>query len=172
MSNTFSSRHYLDGGDAVVVGKGVFHSTKVLSENGLFLLEIETPPCKTDLVRLSDNYGRELSGYEGVSEMVTANLESFGYFDFDESKAYSSRTHETDRFSVTIEVFVADEEFTRKFAVSPEGLYTSCRGALYDGDGAMILAPGDTQKCEALSAAGALHIQGKTILLKTVSRDK
>jgi quercetin dioxygenase-like cupin family protein len=47
-----------------VIRRGLFHSTKALSPDGIFMFEIETPNDKNDLVRLSDNYGRASSGYE------------------------------------------------------------------------------------------------------------
>jgi len=47
-----------------MIRRGLFHSTKALSSGGVFLFEIETPRKKNDLVRLKDNYGRELSPYE------------------------------------------------------------------------------------------------------------
>jgi mannose-6-phosphate isomerase-like protein (cupin superfamily) len=46
--------------------RGLFHSTKALSDS-LLLLEVETPKDKHDLVRLSDNYGREFKSYEDSS---------------------------------------------------------------------------------------------------------
>ena len=50
--------------DKVMIRRGLFHSTKSISENGTFLFEIETPKDKNDLVRLKDNYGRESKPYE------------------------------------------------------------------------------------------------------------
>ena len=44
--------------------RGLFHSTKAISETGIFMLEVETPNDKNDLVRLEDEYGREDLGYE------------------------------------------------------------------------------------------------------------
>lgn len=58
--------------DAVILDRGVFHSTQCLSKNGLKLIEIETPPMKHDLIRLKDNYGRAGKGYEGSKEMIFA----------------------------------------------------------------------------------------------------
>jgi mannose-6-phosphate isomerase-like protein (cupin superfamily) len=48
-----------------MIRRGLFHSTKAVSPNGIFMFEIETPNDKNDLVRLSDKYGRASSGYEG-----------------------------------------------------------------------------------------------------------
>ena len=64
--------------DGVVIEEGVFHSTEAcsphliqpLSENGIWVMEIESPPIKTDLVRMKDEYGRAGTSYEGVDNMV------------------------------------------------------------------------------------------------------
>ena len=64
--------------DGVVIEEGVFHSTEAcsphliqpLSENGIWVMEIESPPIKTDLVRIKDEYGRSGTSYEGVDNMV------------------------------------------------------------------------------------------------------
>ncbi|MBA3064884.1 hypothetical protein KJ633_09145, partial [bacterium] len=69
--------------DAVIIHEGVFHSTeassalpiKPQSENGIWVMEIESPPLKTDLVRAMDEYGREGSSYEGISQMVFRSKE-------------------------------------------------------------------------------------------------
>lgn len=60
-----------DGIDLKPLGRnmirpGLFHSTKATSDDGLFLLEVETPRDKENLVRLEDNYGRQAQPYEGV----------------------------------------------------------------------------------------------------------
>ena len=55
----------LHGLDKVHIFRGRFHSTRSLSKGGSFILEIETPENKTDLVRLEDAYGRKGKSYEG-----------------------------------------------------------------------------------------------------------
>lgn len=50
--------------DKIMIRKGLFHSTKSISEGGSILFEIETPNDKQDLVRLKDSYGRENKPYE------------------------------------------------------------------------------------------------------------
>ena len=64
--------------DFVRIDKGVFHSSKALSseniyppsENGSFLIEIESPVDKGDLVRAKDSYGRKGKSYEGIDSML------------------------------------------------------------------------------------------------------
>ena len=50
--------------DKVMIRRGLFHSTKALSDDGICLFEIETPVDKHDLVRLNDKYGRSTKPYE------------------------------------------------------------------------------------------------------------
>ena len=58
--------------------KSAFHSTEAFSalpilphsENGVWVMEIESPPIKTDLVRMTDEYGRAGASYEGIDNMV------------------------------------------------------------------------------------------------------
>ncbi len=54
-------RRAAEGGS---IDKGAFHQTTTISETGAFVMEIETPVNKRDLVRLKDKYGREGQGYE------------------------------------------------------------------------------------------------------------
>src|SRR5262245_49400795 len=80
MCHTFQGRHRLGPHEAIMLEASVFHATKADGPEGLDLIEVETPRCKTDLVRLDDLYGREGSGYEGLSDMHTGRLDRFGYF--------------------------------------------------------------------------------------------
>jgi len=61
--------YHLKEGDIILFDKKVFHSTKAISEKGALVMELESPPNKTDLVRLKDKYGRENRGYELQNEM-------------------------------------------------------------------------------------------------------
>lgn len=56
--------------DIVTIDAGAFHSTRAISENGVRLLEFETPPMKHDLIRLKDEYGRANMVYEGLDKMI------------------------------------------------------------------------------------------------------
>lgn len=172
MSNTLSSRNYLKGGDALIMQKCVFHATKVLSPEGMFLLEIESPPIKTDLVRLEDKYGREKSGYEGLSDMKATNLSEYKYFTFEESPDYSREVHETGKYAVLMETFPDQKDFKRSFRNDGLGLYTLCKGKLFDKDDNQVLGTGETQKADFLLTVQGLHIKQKVVLMKTYSKDK
>lgn len=171
MSNTFRNRRFIKAGDALIMEKGVFHSTKALSGNGICILEIETPPDKTDLLRLEDRYGRERSGYEGVSEMQTTNLEKYDYFSFVEPERFERHSFSKDRFFISFEVFADDDEFKKHFKSRDGELYTSLRGTVLDRNGAAVLDTGDTQNSNAFTSAGGLRIPGKAVILKTMTRE-
>ena len=51
----------------IMIRKGLFHSTQAVSDGGAYVLEIETPVDKHDLVRFKDSYGREGKPYEDAT---------------------------------------------------------------------------------------------------------
>jgi len=73
--------------DGVIIEKMAFHSTEAfnslpiepVSENGIWVMEIESPPMKTDLVRMKDEYGREGATYEGTDNMVFGQEKCFTF---------------------------------------------------------------------------------------------
>lgn len=73
--------HDLCARDCVMIDKGTFHSTCATHPTGSFIMEIESPPEKSDLVRLKDEYGRENKGYEGRNEM-TRDLDQYEHHTF------------------------------------------------------------------------------------------
>lgn len=54
----------------LMIREGLFHSTKAISHNGIQVIEVESPPDKTNLVRLDDAYGRKEQPYEGPDAVV------------------------------------------------------------------------------------------------------
>jgi acetolactate synthase-1/2/3 large subunit len=69
--------------DCLMIDKGAFHqseaisdiSTKPMSQNGIWVMEIEAPVDKSDLVRLKDSYGRAGKAYEGANDIITSPVE-------------------------------------------------------------------------------------------------
>lgn len=75
---TFDNRFRMNSGEAVVLEPCVFHSSQTHAELGSFIMEIETPPLKGDLLRFRDTFGRAGTGYEGVSQYTT-DVDQYGY---------------------------------------------------------------------------------------------
>ena len=53
----------------VNIRQRLFHSTVALSREGISAIEVESPPDKTNLVRLDDEYGRDEESYEGPTSI-------------------------------------------------------------------------------------------------------
>ncbi len=62
--NTLNDSYRLKTLDGIFLEKEVFHQTQSISKEGSFILEIETPVNKFDLVRIDDTYGRQGKEYE------------------------------------------------------------------------------------------------------------
>jgi len=163
---TFKSRSFLQAGDSLNIDATVFHSTKAMSLDGISLLEIETPPGKLDLVRLEDKYGRESSGYESLSQMISENLEEYGHFYFEEDNSNGGKYIQDNRFVVALEVYHSKGHFTDLFSLDQGALYCVCRGGLLDSSGAPALGPGETQRGNYLGTLGGLTIDAPTTLMK------
>ena len=54
----------------LMIREGLFHSTKAISQEGVHVIEVESPPDKTNLVRFDDAYGRKGQPYEGEEAIV------------------------------------------------------------------------------------------------------
>lgn len=54
----------------LMIREGLFHSTRAISSGGVYVIEVESPPDKTNLVRLEDAYGRKDLPYEGDDAVV------------------------------------------------------------------------------------------------------
>ena len=76
--STFDDRYPLGPGQAVVLEPCVFHTTMAVSPGGAFVMEVETPPMKGDLLRFRDNFGRAGQGYEDARQYST-ELAGFDY---------------------------------------------------------------------------------------------
>ncbi|MFM7357113.1 MAG: cupin domain-containing protein [Sediminibacterium sp.] len=85
---TIDDKYCLNKLDSVVLEACVFHSSKAISESGAFVMEIETPPMKGDLVRMHDVYGRQDIGYEKAN-VYSEEFTSYEYFPFDHTNSYS-----------------------------------------------------------------------------------
>ena len=85
---TIDDKYRMKTLEAVVLEPCVFHSSMATAEEGAFIMEIETPPMKGDLVRMHDAYGRQNSGYEKTNEYST-DFSQYEFFPFEE-KDYKS----------------------------------------------------------------------------------
>lgn len=62
---TLDTSHLREPREVMQIAPGAFHQTAAVTAQGAFVLEVESPERKLDLVRLKDSYGRVGTGYEG-----------------------------------------------------------------------------------------------------------
>ncbi len=164
LCNTFERRTYLEGPEAIVFEQSVFHSTKALSSGGIKIIEVETPPDKTDLVRLNDEYGRQMEGYEGLMEMRTDNLKDFGYFFFDTPRIGETCSYPAASYQLTLKSY--DNSCTSFFEVINDSLYCLLKGTLSDGKGRIILEVGDVILGKTLNHMQDVRVLDEILLLQ------
>ncbi|HAS90451.1 MAG TPA: hypothetical protein DCS48_14310 [Desulfovibrio sp.] len=168
LSNTFHTRTFLAAGDSIIYDAGVFHSTKAISLSGISLIEVETPPSKLDLCRMEDAYGREKSGYEGSSQMVTENLSDYEYTYIDCDNCEGGIFTTKDKYSISVSKFINAANFADNFQLDPGSLYCVCRGALRDESGEIVVDLGETQRGGYLEKIEGLTINSETLLMRFV----
>ncbi|MEI8109614.1 MAG: hypothetical protein WCH59_01380 [Chitinophagia bacterium] len=81
---TIDDKYQLNALEAVVLEPCVFHSSSTNTDQGAYLMEIETPPMKGDLVRMHDVYGRQNIGYEKTNE-YSKDLSLYEFHPFDDA---------------------------------------------------------------------------------------
>lgn len=120
-----------------IIRPGLFHSTKATSPDGLFLLEVETPRDKENLVRLEDNYGREAQPYEGAEfvEPLPSHLLQLGAPPAGEQIEYDVCGCSLVMRSIT--------DPTALDAEDPQAVIMLLEGGLSTSDGEPILDSGD-----------------------------
>ena len=127
----------LIGLDKIHIFRARFHSTEALSENGAYILEIETPEDKHDLVRLEDAYGRKGKSYEGVSQHIAKPTDALW---IPEPSSPVNKLQEI--HGCNIDHFVVTQSGDL-LNYSESDIFVVARGGLTAGEGLQILWPGD-----------------------------
>jgi len=78
VSSTLNESFNLKEKEGLIYDQGVFHTTEAVSENGAFVMEIETPPDKADLFRLKDKYKRVMKAYT-EKKNITNKIYNYHY---------------------------------------------------------------------------------------------
>jgi mannose-6-phosphate isomerase-like protein (cupin superfamily) len=121
----------------LMIRQGLFHSTTALSEGGAVVLEVESPPDKTNLVRLDDEYGRKEQPYEG-SEAESPLLDHCVILE----EPVSSTPRHYNLMGAELEV-ESMEDIGRLQQRSPEEIILLLDGGLVSKEKEPIVGPGD-----------------------------
>jgi hypothetical protein len=166
--STLGNLHMLDAMNGVRIDAGVFHSTRALTPSGAFVLEMENPSCKHDVVRLRDDYGREASGYEGESAH-SFDLHNYTYVNFG-VVSEESCTRVLDGRSISIQKLRRGQLLSGNLNLSKEDVVGVCSGAVADDTGAVLVGSGAICRAEELLTRPDAHTQGDVDVLTIGTR--
>ncbi len=136
-------------GDGVIVDEGVFHTTRADSRDGAFIIEIESPPNKKDLVRLKDEYGRQNQGYEGASKM-SKDLDKYEYVDFHNISVAQQTTRTLRDTTLSLSSHGPTDDIQHYIHEEQASLLCLLKGKLHAHDGGVILSVGETAALSTL----------------------
>lgn len=167
--STLENNFNLKEKDGLVFDKKVFHSTKAISDKEAVIMEIEAPPQKTDLIRLSDNYGRELKGYELQNEMCF-DLTKYEHIYFNENEEESVK--KIGKMGLCISNLKEDsiEEYLKKYN---DSLIVILEGKLIDKKNKEIFDVGDMFKIDDSTSLAPIHMDRESFIkvLKITKND-
>ncbi len=150
-------------GEGLLIDKGVFHQTTTLSENGAFVMEIETPVNKRDLARLKDRYGREGMGYE-TEDQHSFNTQNYNYISFNNLDIQHNLKKRFGQCSMTFKKLADEKGLRELFKHHSEDVICLLRGQLSSPDRPSVIQVGDTMTI-SLKEIGKLTITQPVELL-------
>ncbi|MDA1334984.1 MAG: hypothetical protein O2794_03150 [bacterium] len=139
-------------GEGRLIEKGVFHSSEALSEEGVLIMETETPTNKKDLIRLKDEYGRSGKGYEGTSNHIPVG--DLPHFHGDNDRYHTDKSF--GECSLTVIRHEEGGDMDEKLKTLHPSVVAVLHGDLKDDSGEIIMEVGDVASWEYLKEVGAL----------------
>ena len=127
-----------------MMARGLFHSVKSASKNGLIALEFETPVDKNDLVRFRDSYGRAQKSYEG--KKYTKKIES-DHLKFKKPIFGKKQIYKIHNVQITLEVHKNFKELLKNKKTT---IFAILDGSICDSNGRKVLSYGDIIKTDDL----------------------
>ena len=121
-----------------MIRRGLFHQTHAITDTLMF--EIETPVDKNDLVRLTDNYGRTATGYDGTEFQLPKSNECLW---ISEPELGTKHHYAQGDCRITVETVTDIDILNNK---NDSDLLMFLRGGLsknVDGREHLVTAPGD-----------------------------
>ena len=151
-------------GEGMWFAEKVFHRTQAISEDGVFILEIETPVNKRDIIRFQDDHGRQSRGYE-TSDHMTGNVQNYHYISLVDSKTYCNVTQRFGSCNVELVKCASSVEFQRVVSLCPWDTMSILKGPVINKQQSMFYQPGDLLLCEEMGKAFHWQIQDEVEVL-------
>ncbi len=156
--------------DGLVYDAGLFHTQKALTDD-VFLMEIETPPDKQDLVRLKDSYGREGKVYEGVKQ-YSKDLKKFKYIFFSDKDIRKNSRKKIKNILITLKNCTTnylENEVGGEIGLQEESIYSIIEDKVIDPDHKVLFWPGAIFQKTHLKNKDNIRLYNNCLLL-TISR--
>tara|TARA_B100000579_G_C22795360_1_gene836827 strand:+ start:63 stop:791 length:729 start_codon:yes stop_codon:yes gene_type:complete len=128
----------------LVFRPGLFHSLKCISNKPLIALEIETPFNTKDLIRFSDNYGRQLKPYENLS--LTKKINS-KFIKFKKPQKNSGYSYKLDNMLIEIR---NDKNYKNLFKKNEKSISAILDGSIISNDNKKVITHGEIVKTKTL----------------------
>ena len=169
LCSTLKDKISRPAGDGLMIDKGAFHQTKVTSRNGAFVLEIESPVNKRDLIRLKDAYGRVGENYETIDKH--AFIPNYNYLTLSEQEIYYNVTKRFGQCTLTFKRITNGKELDDILSLGEDDVCGILKGSLLDSTGRTVAEFGDTIAVKHLRMAKPLKCDGETELLVIKRKD-
>jgi len=169
--STLIERLDRSAGEGLLIDKGVFHQTTTISETGAFVMEIETPVNKRDLVRLKDKYGREGKGYE-TEDQHSFNTQNYNHISFQNLGIQHNLKKRFGQCSMTFKKLTDDKIMDEILKLNPDDVFCLLTGQLLNSSNQPVVEVGDTMTVDTLRKFGRLHVGRNTesLIIKKVDR--
>lgn len=156
--NTLNEEFILKEKEGVIYDKGVFHMTEALSENGMFMMETETPTDKTDLFRLKDRYHRVKEAYTKKNN-ITDKTYNYHYLSLKNDK---DSINILGKYNYSIKSFKDNKEFSKQIKKTSFDIAILLSGKIkINGE---IISQGENIKAEKLKG-GKINSSVKLLLI-------
>jgi len=150
----------------LVFRPGLFHSIKANSKSGVYALEFETPYKKKDLVRLSDNYGRQSKKYEG--KKFIKNLSSKD-IKFKKPKLNKKNLYKFNNLDIEILTRKNLKNLSKNDMLSTTAIL---KGNILDSKGKKVISYGEIVKSSTLKILSDKFYIKKPITILNVKKNK
>tara|TARA_A100001234_G_C12572558_1_gene362463 strand:- start:236 stop:937 length:702 start_codon:yes stop_codon:yes gene_type:complete len=145
-----------------MIARGLFHSIKSLSRDGLLALEFETPVDKKDLVRFKDPYGRQQKSYEGKKHTSVLPQK---FLKFKKPQIKKKQVYEFDNLSLNIEVH---KNFKKLLKNKSDTIFAIMNGSIVDKNSRQVLSVGDIIRRNDLKTLSKVFKIKKSLSVLTV----
>lgn len=161
----------LSAGEGLVIDKGVFHQTTTVSETGAFIMEIETPVNKRDLVRLKDKYGREGKGYE-TEEQHSYNTQNYNYISLQNRDTQHNLKKHFGQCSISFKKLIDEKDLDEILKLNSEDIICILKGKLPSPSNKSVIEVGNTVTIKTLKQFGRLRVSRNTeiLVIKKIDR--